>query len=102
MENVDHDIGVIGDDPLTGREAVDGHRFHVVVLFQAVVQFAGDGFQVWLRCAGADDEEIRKAGNATEINGDDILRLFFRSIVRAETGELFRVDGVGPGRGDGR
>jgi hypothetical protein len=102
MKNVDHDVRVIGHDPLAGRESIDGHRGDAVIGLQTVAQFAGDGLQMRLGRAGADDEEIRETGNTTEVDGEDILGFFLRGIVCAEAGELFRVDGVGPGKVDDR
>jgi hypothetical protein len=36
--------------------------------------------------AGANDEEVREADDATEIDGDDVLGFFFRDEVGAEAG----------------
>ena len=55
----DH-IAVIHDDPLAERVAVNAERALLVLLFEAVINFAGDGFQLRLGRAGADDEEIRE------------------------------------------
>ena len=55
----DH-IAVIHDDPLAERVAVNAERALLVFLFEAVINFAGDGFQLRLGRAGADDEEIRE------------------------------------------
>jgi hypothetical protein len=49
-----------------------------VVVFQPVLDFAGDRFQVRLRGAGADDKVIREARDALKIQDYDLLRLFVR------------------------
>lgn len=87
MKNVHHHVGEVGNDPLAGRESIHRERFYAVVLLQAVAQFRGDGFQMRLGSAGADDEEIREAGNAAEIDGQDVLGFLFRDEVGAEAGE---------------
>jgi len=101
MEDVDHHVGVIGDDPLAGGKAIDGHWADPVVFLQAIVQLARDRLQMRLGRAGADDEKIRETGNTTKVDGEDVLGFFFRGVMRAEAGELFRVDEMGPGKGDG-
>jgi hypothetical protein len=40
-----------------------------------------------LRRSGANDEEIREAGNAAEIDGDDILGFLFGDEFRTKAGE---------------
>ena len=97
----DH-AGVVGDDPLAGREAVHGERLDVVVFLQAIAQFAGDGLEVRLGGAGTNDEEIREGGNATEVDGHDVFGFFLGDDLGAEAGEGVRFDGAGPGKGDGR
>lgn len=57
-----------------------------MLLSQRVAQFAGNGFQVRLGGAGAEDEEIREADDATEVDGDDVFGFFFRDEVGAEAG----------------
>jgi hypothetical protein len=73
-----------------------------VLVLQAVVQVAGDGLQMRLGGTGADDEEIREAGNAAKVDGDDVFGFFVGGDFRAEAGEGFSFDGADPGRGDGR
>ena len=55
----DH-VAVIGDDPLAERIAVHAERADLVLLFQAVLDLAGDGLELRLGRAGADDEKIRE------------------------------------------
>ncbi len=82
-----HDyVGIVRHDPLAGGEAIHREWLDTVLLFQCVAQLAGDGFQVRLGGAGAEDEEIREADDATEVDGDDVLGFFFRDEVGAEAG----------------
>ena len=58
MEDVDDHVAVVRDDPLADRIAVRVERAALVVLLDAVFDFAGDGLELRLGRAGADDEEI--------------------------------------------
>jgi hypothetical protein len=58
-----------------------------VVLLQAVAQFAHDRLEVRLGGSGADDKKIRKARNAAEIDGYDLLGFFFGDEFGADAGE---------------
>ena len=97
---MDDYVGVIRDDPLAGGVAVDGHRRDAVVVPEPVAQLPGDGFQMRLGRARADDEKIRESGDAAQIEGDDVFGFFVGGVLRAEAGELFRFDGAVPGKGD--
>jgi len=87
MKNVHDDVGIIRDHPLADREPVHRLRLDAVVLFQPVAQFAHDGLEMRFRGAGTNHEEICEAGNAAEIDGQDILGFFSGDEVRAEAGE---------------
>jgi len=78
MENVHDHPGIIRDDPLAGREAIDSERFDTVVVFQTIPQLGGDRLQMRFGSAGTKDEEIGESGNAAEIDGDDVLSFFLR------------------------
>ena len=58
MENVDDHVAVIGDDPLTERVAVHTEWTELVVFFEAVFDFTGDGLELRLGRARANDKEI--------------------------------------------
>ncbi len=60
MENVNDNVAVVGDDPLAERIAVHAHRADLVLLFQPVLDLAGDGLELRLGGTGADDEKIRE------------------------------------------
>ena len=100
MKNMHHHVGVIRDDPLARRVAIDGQRRHAVFRLQPVLDLAGDRFQVRLGSAGADDEEIGEGRNRAEVDGDDVLGFLVGGDRSAEAGEWFSFDGVDPGRGD--
>jgi hypothetical protein len=76
VEEVQDDVAVIGDDPLAEREAVHAERAARVIFFQAVFDFVGDGLQLRLGGAGADDVKIGEERQAAQVDGDDVLRLF--------------------------
>ncbi len=86
MKDVDHDVGVIRDDPLAERISIHGHRLHAF-LFQLILQLACDRFQVRLGGAGAEEEKIREAGNAAQVDGDDVFGFFVRGEFGAAAGE---------------
>jgi hypothetical protein len=58
-----------------------------VIRNQALAQFADDRLEMGLRRSRANDKEIRKVGNTTEIDGDNVLGLFFGDEFCAEAGE---------------
>ena len=78
MEDVNHDLEVIEHDPLTRRKTVDRGRAQSVIRFQPRFDFVGDRFQLRLRAGRTDDKEIGEAGNAGEIQNDDVFGLFVR------------------------
>ena len=94
-----HHVGVVGHDPLAERIAVHGHGRDVVVILQAFLDLAGDGLEMGLGGAGANDEEVRERGDVAEIDGDEIDGLFVCGVFRAEAGELFSFDEETPGKG---
>jgi hypothetical protein len=81
---VNDDLHVIEHDPLARREPVDGYGANAVVL-QPAFNRTGDRFQVRLGRSRADNEEIGKAGDALQIEDDDIFCL----LVRREVGAGF-------------
>ena len=86
MENMHDHITVIDDQPLAGRVAVHRMGLHVLFRFQPVLDFPGDCLEVWLGSARADEEEIGEAGNAAQVECDDVLCFFVRCEFRAESG----------------
>jgi hypothetical protein len=99
MENVDHHIGVIRDDPLARGEPVDGHGLHPMFFLEPIMQLSRDGLQVWLGGAGADHEKIGEGRDRAEVDGDDVFGFLVSGDGGAEAGEGFRFDGVGSGKG---
>lgn len=92
---MDHNVAIVGDDPLALRKSVHDERFDVVVLPKTLLQFVGDRFEVWLTRPGADQEEIGERGNAAQVDGDNAFRLFIGGYFGTELSETFGVDGSG-------
>ena len=63
-ENVDHNIAIMRDNPLTLREPVDDQRFHVMIFPKAFLELICDCLEMRLAGAGAYEEEIRERGDA--------------------------------------
>ena len=78
MENVNNNLQIIEHDPLARWKAVNRHRANCMVLSQVGFDFAGDRFQLRLGCRRANHEEICKCGDCTQVQNDDVLRLFVR------------------------
>lgn len=76
MEDVHDHLQVIEHDPLARRETVDRRGANSVILAQAFLDLTGNRAQMRLRCSGTDDEKIRKAGNAAQVENRDVFRLF--------------------------
>ena len=83
-----HDVAVIDDDPVAHWVAVDGGRGYRVVCLEAAFDFAGDGLEVRLGGAAANDEEIRERRDAAQIEGNNVLGLFVGSQFRAARGQM--------------
>ena len=67
----------------------------MVILPKALFQFVGDRLEVRLAGSRTNEEEIRERGNATQVDGDDALRLFVGGNFGTKLGETFGVDGNG-------
>ena len=78
VKNVNNHLQVIEHHPLAGRKSVNGYRPYRVVFSQPGLDFACDRFELWLRRARADDEEIRKARDVAQIKQNNVLGLFVR------------------------
>jgi hypothetical protein len=89
VENVDDHIGVIGDDPLAEREAVDAPWADAVILAQPVLEFVDERLQVRLGIARADHKKISEARESAHIECDDVFGFFVRDNLRAKLGEVF-------------
>ena len=63
-------------------------------------QLARDRFEVRFGGAGADDEKVCEAGDAAEVDGDDVEGFFVGDDCGAEAGEGIRFDGRAPGKVD--
>lgn len=86
MEDVNHDIGIIRDNPLAERIAIHGGRLHAF-LFELILNLTGDRLQMRLGGAGTDQKKIGETGDAAQVDGDDVFGFFFRGEVSAAAGE---------------
>ena len=89
MKDMDDHIRKIRHDPLAQRKAVDARRADVVLLAQPVFEFTHECFQMRLRIARADDEKVRKAGQAAHVERHEVVRFFIGEDFHAKVGELF-------------
>ena len=76
MKYVHDHLHVVEHDPLARGETVQRHRSNSVVLFQAAFDLPRDRFQMRFRRARAEDEKIREARDASQIENDDVLGFF--------------------------
>jgi hypothetical protein len=95
VKDVDHDVGVIEDDPLAHRKSIHGVGSDGVIFFQAVLDFTRNGFQVRLGGPGANQEKIGETGNAAEIEHRDSFGLLTGCELGGESGEVYGFDGGG-------
>jgi len=88
VKNMHDHVAEIDDHPLARGISVHRIGFHVFLRFQAVLDLPGDGLDVRVGCRGADEKEIGEAGNAAQVERDDVLCFFVRGVFGAESGEL--------------
>lgn len=93
VKDVHEDIVVIDDDPLAEWASVHIMRAQRVFVPHFVFDLRGDGFEMRLRSAGADDEEIGQRRDPAQIEHEDILRLFIGGVFRTEPGDALRGEG---------
>ncbi len=84
MEYMHDDVAEVRDDPLAQREAVHSGRAHVVVIAQALLDFACDRFEVGFRITGANHEKVREAGQAAHIQRNDVFGFLVGGKLRDE------------------
>ena len=87
MEDMDENIIVVHDDPTAGRKAVAVQRADAGVA-ETVGDLVGDGLEMRLGCAVADQEEIGDVGNATNIENNGLLGLLLEGDFAAEFDQL--------------
>jgi len=76
MEDVDDHFQIIEHDPLARWKSVDRRGASAMVFAQARFDLSSDRFQLGLRVRRTNNEKIGEAGNAREVEDDDIFRLF--------------------------
>ena len=82
MKYVDDDLEIIENDPLARRKPINGSSGNPMIFFEPRFDFAGDRFQMRLRCRRTDHEEIGERGDFTKIENNNL----FRFLVRREIG----------------
>ena len=83
---MDDHVGIVRHHPLAEGISIHSRRLDAVFFLEFVAQFAGDGLEMRLGGAGANDEEVRESHDATKVDGDDVFGFFFRDVVGAEAG----------------
>jgi hypothetical protein len=83
VKNVHEHGDVIDDDPLADGKAIDRCRPRVEAFLEPFLDFTGDGFEVRLARARADDVVIGERRNPAQIENDQVFRLLFGGAKRA-------------------
>jgi hypothetical protein len=86
MEDVDNDFEIVEHDPLARRKTVDRGGPHLMIVPQSGLDLTGDRFQLRLRRCRANDEEIGEAGDAGQIEHDDVFGFLVRGKLGAGRG----------------
>lgn len=73
---MDDEVHVIEQHPLSVGLALDVLRLETELLGEVFLHGLGDGENLPVRVAVADDEVIREVAPAAKIENDDVLRLF--------------------------
>ena len=82
MKDVDHYFEVIENDPLAGGKPINGRRPSAVIFPQSRFNFVRDRFQLGFRAGRTDHEKISEAGNASQIENNNV----FSFLVGSELG----------------
>jgi hypothetical protein len=75
VEDVDHDLKIVQDDPLTGWESINRGCTNRVILLEPRLNLLSDGFQMWFGSGRAKHEKIGKGRYPAEIQQENLLRL---------------------------
>jgi nicotinate (nicotinamide) nucleotide adenylyltransferase len=74
-EDVNDDIQVVQQRPAPLGHSLPASRQQPLALLEAQVDGIVDGLDLAVRATGADDQVIRVADQAAQVQGDDVLRL---------------------------
>jgi hypothetical protein len=85
MKNVDNHLQEIEHHPLAGGKSIDRDGSNRMLLSQPCFEFVCDRFQLRLGRAGANHKKICKGRDATQIQHNDVFRLFVRGEFRARS-----------------
>src|SRR5919199_1953425 len=86
-EHVDDDVQVVHEDPAGLGDALLAARQQPMVLLEALPDAVVDGLRLTVRVAGADDEVVRVAEDAAQVELDDVDRLLVSRVVLDQRGE---------------
>jgi hypothetical protein len=78
-EDVEDDVQVVDEDPVSLAIALDRPRRHAVVALQALADLVIDRLRLASVPARAEDEEVRIRGDRPQIEDDDVLRQLLAS-----------------------
>ncbi len=93
IEDVDHHVAVVLDDPLTGCVAFD-RKALVALSVHGRVDLFGDGVDLPAAVAGGQDEEIVKGSEAAHVEDDDVPRFVVGRYASTVAGSLERGNGL--------
>jgi hypothetical protein len=88
VENVNDHVAEVGHDPMTERKTIHAERWNSMILFHGFLELVCDGFEVWLRGSGADDEKVCKCGDLPQVENHDVVRFFGVYGLGTEDGDL--------------
>jgi hypothetical protein len=71
---VQHDVEVVGEDPVPLRPAFDGARPETVLALQAPADFIQDRARLPGIASRAEDEEVGVRADRPQVEDDDVLR----------------------------
>src|SRR5215217_7057073 len=86
-EDVHDDVEVVHEDPAGLVDALDAAGQEPVVVLEPLADAVVDRLRLPVRVAGADDEVVRVAQHAPEVELDDVDRLLVGGVVLDEGGQ---------------
>ena len=76
MEDVDNHFEIIEHDPLARRKTVNGSGSNLVMFLYFRLNLVRDRFKLWFGSCRTDHEKVGEAGDAGEIENDNVFGLF--------------------------
>src|SRR4051794_11284959 len=94
-EDVDDHVEVVHEDPARLAQALHAAGQQAVLLLHVLVDAVVDRLGLAVCAAGADDEVVRVAEHAAEVELDDFLRLDVGGVAGDQLGQPVRLNGAG-------